>query len=114
MREKVSRVSCDRCKSVIRERSDGGANGTGKQSDEEPAATKVYFEISGHLVSKVKGVDACPISFDDLCDKCVKRVISLVEAIVKSGKGKGKKSKGRKTTNTKPPNDSSQPTPAPA
>ncbi len=97
MREAVIRDKCDRCGIVIRE----SAN-TGQEGEDGEDGKAHLFAVGGTLLTKVKGVNDELISYQDLCSKCEARIISLVEAIMKSGKGRKSKSRGKgKTTRTK-------------
>ena len=97
MKEAVVRFTCDRCRSVIAENQGNGL------SEDEPREGP-HLRITGELLGKAKGGDhESPIEFADLCEKCEARIVSLIEAIMKTGKGKKKKAKVVKKKNSRKP-----------
>lgn len=90
-REKLDRVSCDRCKNVIEETPVTAAGETGAE-----IAPLLYIERKGKKV----------IKFDDLCQKCDDRCVHLLKQLrLEKDDGKGDKTSATKdTTSGKKPN----------
>ena len=107
MREVVLKLKCDRCHGVIEE---SGPKESVEGEDKEPMVC-----LSGAVLDRVPGLDPdALIQFDDLCTKCEDRIVSLIEAIMKSGKGRGK-AKAKvvtKKNNATPPTEETAPAPA--
>jgi hypothetical protein len=88
-RERVEKVTCDRCNKIYEENA---------KATEDPIGSKVTLEsFAGN------------ISFEDLCPRCEKRVASLVESILmvkddeKESKPSKKSKKGKGKGSTKSP-----------
>lgn len=88
MREVVIRCTCDRCKTLFEQQEFEG--------QKIPEAAVKPFSLEGSVVAGVAGnlgLAEPRVEFDDLCPKCVKRLETLVEQIVKASKGRKPKPK---------------------
>lgn len=97
MKNNIFRCTCDRCGTVIEEHPDATEKGV----------SSVLLNVEGTLIPTLNsklGRGLAPLKFEDLCEKCEARVLSLLEQVVKTGKGRGKaKTKTVKKKNTTKP-----------
>jgi len=92
MREILSRLTCDRCNATIHEE---------KTDDTEGEKSCIGIDVSGTIVSDASGVSGDQFSYTDLCGKCSIRLRSLIEDMVKTGKGRSTPRKKKKVSVTK-------------
>lgn len=85
-RKKVECITCDRCKKVIEEIADGAEPSV---SDDDPCALTLESPHGN-------------ITFEDLCDKCDKRVADLIKQLqIPPKEDKEKSAKGKNAKNAK-------------